>query len=199
MDEIFGKTQTEEPVVIKRACKAINVESMDEELVCGIKKEVFNKVSTGTFCKAIGFKEEDGKRVYNLEDAYGNIKGFDEAQLIGQMQIGTLNVINLEIGNNNKLVKKTPEVLEVTYDNINYLEDLPCLVKIFDQTTEKEGTGVAVGYKHKDNDKYSCNRVIGYKILYSFFNFISFRISSISSIRWSYSLGWIKSVYILLS
>lgn len=139
---------------IEGACKAINVESMDEELVCGIKKAVFNKVSIGTFCKVIGFKEEDGKRVYNLEDAYGNIKGFDEAQLIGQMQLGTLNVINLEIGINNKLVKKTPEVLEVTYDNINYLEDLPCLVKIFDQTTEKEGTGVAVGYKHKDNDKY---------------------------------------------
>ena len=154
MDVVFGNTQTEELVVNESACKEINEESVNEELVCGIKKEAFDKVSMGTFCKVTGIKEEDGKRVYNIEDAYGNIKGFDEAQVLGQLQLGTLNVINLEIDNNNKLVKKTPEALEVTDDNINILEDFPCLVKIFDQTTEKEGTAVAVGYKHKDDDKY---------------------------------------------
>lgn len=154
MDVVLGNTQTEELVVNESACMAINEESANEGRICGIKKEAFDKVCMGTFCKVADIKEEDGKKVYNLEDAYGNMKGFDEAQVLGQLQLGTLNVINLEIDNNNKLVKKTPEAMEVTYDNINYIREFPCLVKIFDQTTEKEGTAVAVGYKHEDDDKY---------------------------------------------
>lgn len=50
-------------------CKAINEESMNEELVCGIKKEAFDKVSMGIFCRVTDIKEEGGKKVYDLEDA----------------------------------------------------------------------------------------------------------------------------------
>jgi hypothetical protein len=95
-----------------------------------------------------------------LEDAYGNIKEFSEAQVVSQMKIGTLNIINLALNENNKLIRKAPEVLEMTEDNIGNLECFPTLVKVFDLTTEKEGTAVAVGFKKQDGWRSILNVVI---------------------------------------
>lgn len=142
MDEIFG---TEITNVVTENTNITAEESVAE----------YSKMNLGTFCKSVGMETQQGKKMYHLEDAYGNVKKFEESQVLMNMKLGMLNVINLEISKNNKIIRKTPEALEVTYNNINDITYFPCLVKIFDLTTETEGTAVAVGYKeHNTGDKY---------------------------------------------
>jgi hypothetical protein len=107
------------------------------------------KLNIGTFCRVDSIKKSADGRLYALEDAYGNIKEFTEAQVISQMQLGVLNVINLELNENNKLIRKTPEAMEVTESNIGKMRCFPLLVNVFDLTTEKEGTAVAIGYNEQ--------------------------------------------------
>ena len=139
MDEIFG---TEITNVVTENTNITAEESVAE----------YSKMNLGTFCKSVGMETQQGKKMYHLEDAYGNVKKFEESQVLMNMKLGLLNVINLEISKNNKIIRKTPEALEVTYNNINDITYFPCLVKIFDLTTETEGTAVAVGYKNLDKD-----------------------------------------------
>ena len=118
-------------------------------------EEVSKKMNLGTFCRLVNIEKKDGNRVYNMEDAYGNVKGFTEEQLKLQIKLGVLNAVNVEISKNDKIVSRKPSVLEIDYNNINNIHFFPCLVKVFDLTTEKEGTAVAVGYKKLDlEDKY---------------------------------------------
>lgn len=118
------------------------------------------KLNMGTFCRVDSIKKSADGRLYALEDAYGNIKEFTEAQVISQMQLGVLNVINMELNENNKLIRKTPEALEVTESNIGSLGCFPLLVNVFDLTTEKEGTAVSIGYNKQDGSHSILNVVI---------------------------------------
>jgi hypothetical protein len=118
------------------------------------------KLNMGTFCRVDSIKKSADGRLYALEDAYGNIKEFTEAQVISQMQLGVLHVINLELNENNKLIRKTPEALEVTESNIGSLGCFPLLVNVFDLTTEKAGTAVAIEYNKQDGSHSILNVVI---------------------------------------
>lgn len=157
MDAIFGTeinyVTTDETSGVTERTNIVteNTNITAEEIVAE-----YAKMNLGIFCKSVGMETQQGKKMYRLEDAYGNVKKLEESQVLTQMKFGLLNVINLEITKNNKLACKVPVAMEVDLSNINEIKYFPCLVKVFDLTTETEGTAVAVGYKeHNTGDKYN--------------------------------------------